>query len=140
MSERAPAIELVDVHKAFRGKPVLLFLWAEWCGDCKAQATALARARTRYGERGLQVMALTRYYEEEPQRMAEKARVESVWKDVYADVGTVPIVFSTASMERYGGWSTPTFVFVDRTGIVRRYSPTRLTDAEVDRTLMTLVR
>jgi len=43
-------------------------------------------------------------------------------------------------MERYRGSSTPTFVFVDRSGIVRRYSPTRLTEAELDRTLTTLMR
>ena len=147
VGRRAPELEIDDflgdrppTLTSLRGKPVLLFLWAEWCGDCKAQAAALARARTRYGERGLQVIALTRYYEEEPQRVAEKARVDSVWKDFYADVGTVPMVFSTASMERYGGSSTPTFVFVDHLGIVRRYTPTRLTEAELDRTLTTLVR
>ena len=52
----------------------------------------------------------------------------------------MPVVFSTASMERYGGSSTPTFVFVDRNGVVRRYTPTRLTEAELNRSLTALMK
>jgi thiol-disulfide isomerase/thioredoxin len=144
----APEIEIEDflgdrppTLASLRGKPVLLFVWAEYCGDCRAQAAALAHAKAHYADKGLQVVALTRYYEQEPpDRIQEKARVDSVWKADYADVGTVPLVFSTPSMVRYGGSSTPTFVFVDRAGIVRRYTPTRLTEAELDRTLATTVR
>ena len=47
----------------------------------------------------------------------------------------MPIVISTASMERYGGSSTPTFVFIDRTGIVRWYTPTRLTEEALDQAI-----
>jgi cytochrome c biogenesis protein CcmG, thiol:disulfide interchange protein DsbE len=125
---------------SLKGKPIMLFLWAEWCGDCKAQQGALARARKRHAAEGIQFVALTRYYDEEANRAAEKARVESVWKTAYADVGSIPIVISTASMERYGGSSTPTFVFVDRAGVVREYTPTRLTDAELDRALAKITR
>ena len=74
-------------------------------------------------------------------RPREKAKVDSVWKAVYQRaLGDLPIVFSTASYERYGASSTPTFVFIDRKGIVRRYTPTRLTEAEIDRTLTELMR
>lgn len=34
-------------------------------------------------------------------------------------------------MLRYGVSATPTFVFIDRQGIVRSYTPTRLTEAEL---------
>jgi thiol-disulfide isomerase/thioredoxin len=118
---------------ALKGKPVVLFLWAEWCGDCKGMARALAHARKTHA--GVVLVGLTRYYDDEDKRAAEKARVEDVWKTVYADVGTMPIVISTASMERYGGSSTPTFVFIDRTGIVRWYTPTRLTEEALDQAI-----
>jgi hypothetical protein len=71
-------------------------------------------------------VAVTRYYDVDP-HAPEKARVDSVWKAVYADVGSIPIVISTASMVRYGCSSTPTFVFIDRKGRVSWYTPTRLT-------------
>jgi thiol-disulfide isomerase/thioredoxin len=125
---------------SLRGKPVLLFVWAEWCADCKAQAATLARIKKRYESQGLQVVALTRYYAPDSARVVEKARVDSVWKAVYAEVGDVPRVFSTASMERYGGSSTPTMVFIDRAGVVRWYTPTRLTEAELDRAAAMIAR
>jgi thiol-disulfide isomerase/thioredoxin len=125
---------------SLKGHPVVLFVWASDCGDCKAQAPALARLRARYAERGLRVLALTRYREEEAGRVTEKARVDSVWKAVYADAGPVPVVFSTVSMERYGGSSTPTWVLVDRAGTVRGYIPYRLTDEEFDRALERILR
>jgi hypothetical protein len=38
----------------------------------------------------------------------------------------------TASRQGRGS-STPTFVFVDRAGTVSRYTPTRLTEVDLDR-------
>ncbi|HET8948126.1 MAG TPA: TlpA disulfide reductase family protein, partial [Candidatus Polarisedimenticolia bacterium] len=118
---------------ALKGKPVVLFLWAEWCGDCKGQARALAHARKTHP--GVAFVGLTRYYDDAEKRAAEKERVAEVWRTAYADVGTMPIVISTASMERYGGSSTPTFVFIDRAGTVRLYSPTRFTEEALDRAI-----
>ena len=124
---------------ALRGKPVLLFLWAEGCGDCRAQEATLAKVKKRYAAQDLEVLAVTRYYDDMAQRATEKARVDSVWKAAYAEMGVTPIVLSTASMERYGVSSTPTFVFVDRKGIVRGYTPTRLTEPEFDKALAAIL-
>ena len=125
---------------SLRGNPVLLFLWYEGCGDCKAQAEDLALVKSRYASRGLQIVALTRYYEDDSLRTAEKARIDSVWSAVYPGVGRVPVVISTASVEEYGGSSTPTFIALDRNGIVRRYTPTRLNIEELERTIEPLLR
>jgi cytochrome c biogenesis protein CcmG, thiol:disulfide interchange protein DsbE len=147
VGQPAPELVIEDFQGAqpptlaqLRGKPVLIFVWSQTCGDCRAQAAGLARAVKRADGRGLQTLALTRYYSDQPDHPAAKARADSVWSADYKDVGTIPMVFSTASMERYGGSSTPTFVFVDRTGIVRGYTPTRLTDAEFDKALAAIER
>jgi thiol-disulfide isomerase/thioredoxin len=118
----------------------VIFLWAEWCSDCKAQAAALAKVKTAHASRGLQVVGVTRYYDDDVPHAIEKARIDSVWKAVYADVGSIPIVISTASMVRYGCSSTPTFVFVDRKGVVSWYTPTRLTESELERALAKIER
>jgi thiol-disulfide isomerase/thioredoxin len=146
--EGAPAPELIPEDyvgdppptlASLRGMPVVLFLWFEGCGDCKAQAAALGRVVDRH-RHDIHCVAVTRYYEEPPQRAAEKARIDSVWTAVYSGVGAIPRPVSTASMIAYGVSSTPTFVFIDRKGIVRRYTPTRLTEDEIERSVQDLLR
>jgi hypothetical protein len=88
----------------------------------------------------VEFVTLTRFYDPDSARAVEKARVDSVWTALYSGVGRLPSVISTASMVRYGGSSTPTFVFIDRKGIVRGYAPTRLTEAELDRRIAAIAR
>lgn len=123
---------------ALTGKPVLLFLWAHWCGDCIAQSAVLGRVLQKYRPRGLMVIAPTRFYgtgaQGKPATPAEeKAHVGRVWAEFYAGLEGVPIPIGTDTMVRYGVSATPTFVLVDRRGVVRFYSPTRLTEAELSR-------
>lgn len=143
----APELEIEDTIgearptlSSLRGKPVVLFLWAEWCGDCRSQATALAKARARFASKNVQVIAVTRYYDEPEKRLIEKARVDSVWRADYSELAGVPVVFSSASMERYGGSSTPTFVFVDTSGVVKSYTPTRLAYTELESRIAAALR
>jgi len=125
---------------SIKGSPIVLFLWYEGCGDCKAQAASLARVLERRKTTDLRCVAITRYYEDPPARPAEKTRIDSVWTAVYSGVGAIPRVISTASMITYGVSSTPTFVFIDRKGIVRRYAPTRLTENELERSIAAITR
>jgi len=111
-----------------KGKPVLLFFWAHWCGDCKAEAPLLAEVKREYASKGLVVMAPTQRYgyvargeEAPPDR--ELKYIDDVRHKFYGDLLDVPAPISDANMKRYGASTTPTLVFIDRHGIVRLYHP-----------------
>ncbi len=141
----APELNLSDFigpqpasFASLKGKPVLLFLWAHWCGDCKAQAASLARVTEKFKSQGLVVMAPTRYYGTGEQNKnvspaEEKTHMAKVWKDTYPGLESVPIVIDTDAMIRYGVSATPTFALIDRKGVVRLYAPTRLSEAELSK-------
>ena len=120
-----------------KGSPVLVFGWAQWCGDCKAQAAAIGRIRKKYESRGLRIVMLTRFYESD--QSTERATIAKVWKETYAVLDGVPSLVSSKSMERYGVSSTPTFTLIDRKGKVAAYLPYRLTEAELDRLISGLI-
>lgn len=126
--------------ESLRGKPVVLFFWWESCGDCRAQAATLRKIVEKYRGKGVGFVAPTRYYETPDARAEEKDRIEKSWSETYKLMGTVPVPVSDSAMLRYGVSATPTFVFVDRKGIVRRYCPTRMSEerlsAEIDRLLL----
>jgi thiol-disulfide isomerase/thioredoxin len=146
----APAIDGKDFVGAkpeslasLKGQPVLLFFWAQWCGDCSAQAVSLARVWEKYRGRGLRMVAPTRYYgtvAEKPATPAEeKLEVEKVWKEKYAGLKDVPVAISTEAMVRYGASATPTIALLDRKGTVRYYTPTRVSEEELSRRIEQLL-
>lgn len=133
-----PAPDFDNTLAPLKGKPVVLFLWAEWCGDCKAQAPAFVNVARKYGPRGVAFVAPTRFYETKD-RDAERKRIEQQWSTTYKNLPVAARPVSEEAMVLYGVSATPTFAIVDRKGIVRFYSPTRLTEerlaAEIEKVL-----
>jgi len=124
--------------ESLRGKPIVLFFWWEACGDCRMQAAALKRTVEKYLPRGVVFVAPTRFYSDD--RREEKPKIEKAWKDLYGLPDSVAAPISDAAMLRYGVSATPTFVFVDRKGVVVRYSPTRMTEARLASVIDELLR
>jgi thiol-disulfide isomerase/thioredoxin len=123
--------------EALRGKPYVLFFFAEWCGDCKAQAASLGRVWEKYRDR-VPMIAVTRLYsspsDKAPMTPAEEtAKVQKVWAESYPLLGDVPVVIDNEGMVHYGASATPTFALVDRRGVIRHYTATRLSEADLSR-------
>lgn len=140
-----PAPELVETQYlgpkpqtllSLRGKPVLLYFWAHWCADCRAEVPLLEKIRSEYAFKGLTLCGPTRLYgytaAKETAAPAEELKyIETVRERFYAPLVDVPAPLSTANFLRYGASTTPTIVLIDRKGIVRLYHPGAMTEAEL---------
>ncbi len=121
---------------SLRGKPVMLFLWAHWCGDCKSMADTLAELTAAYKDKGFTLVAPTQRYGYVAKRapadpQTELAYIGQVAKEFYGKVDwTVPV--NNESFASYGSSTTPTIVLVDRQGVVRMYHPGQMTKAELE--------
>lgn len=121
---------------ALRGHPVLLFFWAHWCSDCKAEIPILAEIQRIFGPRGLVLIAPTRYYGyiaggQDAPPSVEKAYIEAVRRQYYGALGNVPAPLSNANFMKYGASTTPTLVLIDAAGVVRMYHPGTLSGPEL---------
>jgi thiol-disulfide isomerase/thioredoxin len=110
------------------GSPVLLFFWAHWCADCKAEGPAIAQLSSEFGSRGLMLVAPTQLYGyaaqgEDAQPKDELPYIEKVWQRFYPALQGVPVPVSKENFNLYGASTTPTLVLLDRSGRVALYHP-----------------
>jgi thiol-disulfide isomerase/thioredoxin len=113
---------------SLRGSPVLLFFWAHWCVDCKAEVPVITRLRQEFAPEGLVVIGPTQLYgyaaqgaDASPEQ--ERSYIESVRERYYASLQDMPVPLSKQNFNAYGASTTPTLVVLDRTGQVAMYHP-----------------
>jgi thiol-disulfide isomerase/thioredoxin len=129
----APPLENVELPK---GRPALVFFWAHWCPDCKAEAPILARIKSEFAAQGLVFLAPTQKYGYaagglDATPAVETAYIEQVRRAYYSGLIATPARISEANFTRYGASTTPTLVLIDSAGIVRLYHPGAMTYAEL---------
>ena len=148
----APALdtsEFLGTNRAtldhLRGSPVVLFFWAHWCPDCKAQGPSIERLLDDFGDQGLRVVAPTmRYgYTESAQVSAppgiEQAHIDTVQREFYPYLRNVPMPLAAENFRRYGVSSTPTLVVVDAEGLVQLYNPGNIDEESLRRVIRGLL-
>jgi thiol-disulfide isomerase/thioredoxin len=111
-----------------KGSPVLLFFWAHWCGDCKAEAPIITQLRTEFAPKGLTVLGPTRLYGytaqvENASPSDELAYIDAVRHRFYSGLLDMPVPISKYNFDVYGASTTPTLVLLDRAGKVAMYHP-----------------
>ena len=128
-SELPPAAQL-------KGSPVLLFFWAHWCGDCKAEAPIITQLRSEYATKGLKVIGPTRFYgytaQIEHARPSDEIQyIDAVRHRFYSGLLDMPVPISKYNFEVYGASTTTTLVLLDRAGKVAWYHPGAVPYAEL---------
>jgi len=95
---------------AYRGKVILLNFWATWCAPCRGEMPRFAGWQTRYGPRGLQIVAVSMDDDVDP--------VRTFLRGVQPNY---PVLMGDAKLgELYGGvLGLPVTFLIDRTGIIR---------------------
>lgn len=126
-------LPLVDSPTRFRlaehrGKPVLVEVFASWCGACRRAAPALREAWQRHGSGSVAFVGVSVDAD-----ASSAARVKREWGipyDVAVDDGSMS--------KAYGIEVLPTFVLIDGEGIVRHVSTGAPSASEIDRWLREL--
>ena len=134
----APAWTLPDLARpdatvslaAFRGRPVVLNLWATWCVPCRKEMPALAAANRRYGSR----VEFVGVDHEDSRRLALQfvKRTGVAYPSAYDAKGVVG--------DRYGAYGLPTTFFISPTGTIVAQHTGRLRPEDIERYIQRLLR
>jgi thiol-disulfide isomerase/thioredoxin len=129
----APALIGLAIPK---GKPALLFFWAHWCPDCKAESADLRKLKAEFVPKGLVFLAPTQKYGyaaegKDATPEAETLYIEQVRRTFYAGLVDAPAVVNEENFRVWGASTVPTLALVDRNGVVRLYHPGALPYAQL---------
>lgn len=128
-----------------RGSPVLLFFWAHWCSDCKAEAPIITQLRSEFASKGLKVIGPTQYYGytaqiEHASASDELQYIDAVRHRFYSGLLDMPVPVSKYNFDTYGASTTPTLVLIDRAGKIAMYHPGALPYSELRAAIERVVR
>jgi peroxiredoxin len=127
-----------------KGRVVVMFFWAHWCAECKAESPSVGKLIDKYRSQGLAIVAPTqRYGYGEGGRPAapdkELRYIIQVRDTHYEFLHNEPVPVSEANYKTYGVTTVPMHVLVDRQGIIRLYQPGRMTEEELDAAIKKLL-
>jgi len=119
----------------FRGKVVLLNLWATWCGPCRQEMPTLERLQARLGGADFEVIALSI-------DRGGQAVVKSFFDEIGVQALAIYVDATAEAATQLGMLGVPTTLLIDRSGreIGRVTGPAEWDSAEVVATIQHYLR
>lgn len=111
----------------YRGKVVVLNVWASWCGPCRAEAPELSKAQRTLAAKGVQVLGVDTDADRSQGR-AFAGDHHLAYPSLY-DPGSRQLVHRLPG--KYLGQALPYTLFIDRNGKIAAQGLVRLTEADV---------
>jgi thiol-disulfide isomerase/thioredoxin len=108
-----------------RGKVILLDFWAMWCGPCVVAFPRLRDFQSRYADKGLEIIGVTKLYGRSDTEESLTREQEFKSLQNYKAKHQLSYPFAVGKMddvtneERYGVAGIPTMILIDRRGVVR---------------------
>lgn len=117
LGEQAPEFSLDTVRSSqvalsqFRGdQPAIIFFWATWCPHCQTQLEELNEHRVAIEEKGIKIILVD---------MGESADIVKAYLQQHKITFDSFLDTEAHVSEKYRVLGIPTFIFVDKNGIVR---------------------
>lgn len=136
VGQTAPSFPVVDLAGKpgaladYRGKIVVLNLWASWCPPCRAEMPDLERLSRVYAKRGVMVLGV------------DQGEAGTRARDFATSLGiTYPVLVDDAQQygRVYAALGLPTTIVIDANGVVRAGFDGALTFAQMSAAVEPLV-
>lgn len=117
----------------YRGKVVLLNLWATWCPPCVRETPRLVRLYEKNREQGFVILGINTTYQDERDKVEQFVRDKQVSYPVLLDV-------EDEFGQKYGARLLPTSYLIDRDGKIISTKVGEIDEAQLDEQVQALLK